>query len=188
MNSQSINKMFISIPATEPTTAPTTAPTTVPTTVSEVSITFFDEKTLIEFYRNIKNGIYALGSAEFNKQLRKNSLVMLYNKSTSKVVGVVKVAAPPVIRALIDSRPLYSDSKYNKYEISLSDVSMFREEMSYTEVLFSLGLPADTKTYMTHYQHLNKGGIRKFDIWGLEEEEKNKKIKMLFELMNMPFR
>jgi len=163
-------------------------PAIVPATVPAVSIAFFDEKTFIEFDRNIKNGIYALGSAECNKQLKKSSLVMLYNKSTCKLVGVGKVAAPPLIRELIDSRPLYSDSKYNKYEISLSDVSMFREQMSYTEVLFSMGLPADTKTSMTHYQHLTKGGIRKFDIWGLEEEEKNKKIKMLFELMNMPFR
>jgi len=30
---------------------------------------------------------------------------------------------------------------------------------------------------MNNYQHLSKGGIRKFKFWGLKKEEKEEKIK-----------
>ena len=149
-----------------------------------MSISLFNSNTLIEFKKNIELGIMILGSAEKNKQLVKDEKVMIYNMTTKKVVGIAIVASPPVQMTLIDRYELYSENKYNKYEIPLINVHIFREELNYTEVLLILGLTPKTKNSMNNYQHFSKGGIRKFNFWGLEKEEKEEKINLLSLWMN----
>jgi hypothetical protein len=146
-----------------------------------MSISIFNDNSLSDFKRNIENGIYALGSSENNKQLIKGEKVMLYNNTTKKIFGIGIVASPPTEKTLIDKRPLYREDKYNKYEICLRDIHMFREgeELDYTEILLLLKLPSNARTYMTHFQHLMKSGIKKFNIWDIEKEEKQEKIKLL---------
>jgi hypothetical protein len=153
-----------------------------------MSISYFDDKTIQEFKENLKRGISALGSPEKNKQLLKGEPILLYNIKTNKIAGVAKVAAPPVKRTLLDGRDLYSEDKFNKYEISLISVHMFREELDYTEILIMCGLKNDAITNMTHFQHLSKGGIRKFNVWGVDMEQKKEILKRLHIQINICFR
>ena len=153
-----------------------------------MSISYFDDKTMTEFKENLKRGISALGSSEKNKQLVKGEPILLYNIKTNKISGVANVAAPPIKRTLLDGRELYSEDRFNKYEISLSSVRMFHEELDYTEILIMCGLKTDAITNMTQYQHLAKGGIRKFNVWNVDMEQKKEILKRLHSHINLCFR
>ena len=138
--------------------------------VSLVSLGLFDSKSEDEFKKAIQSGIKQISSAEHNKQLKKNGLILLANMQTEVVFGVAIAEGPPVKRGLIDNREIYSELRYNKHEIPLKSVFIFPRALEYSAVNSIIGIDSKVKTSWRHYHHLSKGGIREVKVWSDEKE------------------
>lgn len=136
-----------------------------------MSISYFDIKSEEDFMRAYNNGLRQLSSAQNNKHLKENELILMVNKETKKVFGLAKVNGSPVKASLIDNRHVYREERYNKYEIPLKSVFIFQRYLDYSDVKSIIGIDHGIKTSLTNYQHLSKGGIKKFRVYSFVSDE-----------------
>ena len=136
-----------------------------------VSVSYYDNISETELMKTQNIGFPQLSSSENNKQLKDGSSVILVNKESKKVFGIARLSGPSRKSNLIDSRNIYSVSKYNKYEIPCKSVYILPKHLNYSDVNELIGVDGKIQTSISHYQHLSKGGIREFNVWKSENKE-----------------
>jgi hypothetical protein len=143
-----------------------------------MSISYFNINSEDDFKIGYDAGLRQLSSSENNKQIKENEPILLVNKQTKKVFGVAKANGPPVRVSLIDNRHVYRDERFNTYEIPLKSMFIFPRHLDYSDVQSYIGIDKDIRSSLTHYQHLSKGGIRKFKIYSSVVSDETKGVIM----------
>lgn len=137
----------------------------------------FTYKTELEWRRAVSNGTLCFGREKHNKQIRAGDNMLLYNADTNEIFGCAKISGKCHKPLLIDARNIYSNHKFNNFEIPASEVSLFSRPLTYNEFSEILQIPQGVKTNLFDYKHLITN-VR-FTLWGAEHETETKIMRLL---------
>ena len=137
-----------------------------------MSIAYFNNESEEDFMKGYNDGVKQLSSAVKNKQLIEDECIIMINTERKKIFAVGKANNKPIEVTLFENRSVYRKNKYNKFEVTLKYVHLFKEPIDYKTVKTYIGIDLGVKSSIDNYQHLSQGGIRKFGVWSVTVEKK----------------
>ena len=140
-------------------------------------ISVFTNETELEWRRAVSNGILCFGREKCNKKICTGDNMLLYNKDKKIIFGCAKISGKCYKPLLIDAHNIYSNHKFNNYEIPASKVSLFPRPLTYNEFSEILHIPQGVKTNLFAYKHLITN--LPFTLWNAEHETKTKIMRIL---------
>ena len=136
-----------------------------------VVISYSNNETETDFKKSIEKGINILGNNRKIKMITNGTQLLLVNKQTHSVIGVAISCGPCITPHLMDQRNVYNDNKYNKYEIPLKRIFMFKNVLTIESFITLFQIP-NVRTNVTNSQF----GMNKIYIKCDNESEIIKKI------------
>ena len=140
-------------------------------------ISVFTNETELEWCRAVSNGTLCFSREKHNKQIRAGDNMLLYNTDKKIIFGCAKISGKCCKTLLIDAYNIYSNPKFNNFEIPASKVSLFSRPLTYNEFSEILQIPQGVKTNLLQCQHLITN-VR-FTLWGAEHETETKIMRLL---------
>lgn len=136
-----------------------------------VVISYFNNETETDFKKSIEKGINILGNNRKIKMITNGTQLLLVNKQTNSVIGVAISCGPCITPHIMDQRNVYNDDRYNKYEIPLKRIFMFKNVLTIESFITLFQIP-NVRTNVTNSQF----GMNKIYIKCDNESEIIKKI------------
>ena len=101
--------------------------------------THFTNTTELEYRRSRLNNLYH----RHRVNSREDDLFILCNTDRHEIIGFTRSKGTCVKRNLLDDQ-VYSEFKYNKYEIATKAVFMFPKPLKYTDLFLMVGIVPGT--------------------------------------------
>ena len=119
-------------------------------------VSLFDDTSEREFIISIQSNVKCLGSDKKRNMINYDSKFVLINKKSNKVFAVARSSGSCIKPLLTESRHVYSNNKYNTYEIPLRDVFIFKKPLDISTLKSMLTIPANNiSNNISHLGHLN---------------------------------
>jgi hypothetical protein len=121
-----------------------------------VFISFFDNTTEAELRTRIElNVTMTLGHRNRIKKIEKGDLILLVNKDTKEAFGVTRAMGKCVEPHPFDAAMVYSQSKYNKWEVLVQPIIFFKKRLSQDTVCKLIGGKSSYRTNI--YRNFQNG-------------------------------
>jgi hypothetical protein len=106
-----------------------------------IAISYFNNETETDFKKSLEKGINILGNNKKIKMITNGTQLLLVNKQTNSVIGVAISCGECITPHLMDQRNVYNDNKYNKYEIPLKRIFMFKNPLPIKALIDMFQIP-----------------------------------------------
>jgi len=106
-----------------------------------VVISYFNNETETDFKKSLEKGVNILGNNKKIKMITNGTQLLLVNKQTNSAIGVAISCGECITPHLMDQRNVYNDDKYNKYEIPLKRIFMFKNSLPIKALIDMFQIP-----------------------------------------------